>query len=175
MNHFDSWKFNTFVNSCVRLVLMNSQSQFLTSHAIFNHRAYVKRVDWIVFCKFSSFSIGDVASQCIFPMPQALRPNTCNNYCQINLTKISFGNGGHCSATITSLSHSCWALAQAPLTTFWSFWLCTAMAFPKMRTFILTRSWCQRLVLKVAGFLGLTFFATKPRTSFKCLVNNHLA
>jgi hypothetical protein len=28
-------------------------------------------------------------------------------------------------------------LAQAQLTTFWSFRLCTAMAFPKMRTFIL--------------------------------------
>ncbi len=28
---------------------------------------------------------------------------------------------------------------------------------------------------KVEGFLGLTFFTTQPCTSFKCLVNNHLA
>jgi hypothetical protein len=31
-------------------------------------------------------------------------------------------------------------LARARLTTFWSFRLCTAMAFPKMRAFILAWS-----------------------------------
>jgi hypothetical protein len=44
-------------------------------------------------------------------MPQALRPNTYNNRCKANLTKVGFGNGGHCFATIINLSHLRWALA----------------------------------------------------------------
>ncbi len=51
----DSWKFNTFINSCVWLILVDFWSQFLTSYVIFNCRAYVERVDQIIFCKFSSF------------------------------------------------------------------------------------------------------------------------
>jgi len=39
-------------------------------------------------------------------MPQALKPNTYNNYFKDNLTKAGFGNGGHSSTTITNLSHS---------------------------------------------------------------------
>ncbi len=111
----------------------------------------------------------------MLPTPQTLKPNTCNSRPQSNLTKAGFENGGHCSATFTSLSHLCCVLARAWLTTFSSFCLCIAMAFPKMRAFILTWSWCQRPLLEVEGILGLTFFATKPYTSFKCLVNNHLA
>ncbi len=126
-----SWKSNIFVNFCVRFVLMDSRSQFLTSHAIFNCHAYVKRVDWIIPCKSSSFSICDVAIQGIFRTPLALRPNIYNNCFEVILTKIGFGNGGHCSATITSLSHSCWALAQVWPTTFWSFCLCTTMHLPR--------------------------------------------
>jgi hypothetical protein len=91
------------------------------------------------------------------------------------LTKTGFGNGGHCFAIISSLSYSCCALAQARLVTFWSFHLCTAMAFPKMRAFILTWSWCRGFPLEVEGLPTLAFSATKPCTSFKCLVNNHLA
>jgi hypothetical protein len=41
----DSWKSKTFVNFYVQLALMDFRSQFLTSHAIFNCRAYAKRVD----------------------------------------------------------------------------------------------------------------------------------
>jgi hypothetical protein len=48
--------------TCVRFALVDSQFQVLTSHAIFNHRAYAKRVDRIIACKSSSFSKGDVAS-----------------------------------------------------------------------------------------------------------------
>jgi hypothetical protein len=59
------------------------------------------------------------------------------------LTKVGFGNGGHCSVIITNLSHLHWVLAWARLTTFWSFRLYMAMASLKMRTFILTWSWCQ--------------------------------
>jgi hypothetical protein len=33
-------------------------------------------------------------------MPQTLKPNTCNSCYEINLTKVGFGNGGHCCATI---------------------------------------------------------------------------
>jgi hypothetical protein len=47
----------------------------------------------------------------MLPTPQALRPNTYNNYFEVNLTKIGFGNGGHCFATNTSFFHSRWALA----------------------------------------------------------------
>jgi len=72
----------------------------LTSHAIFSRRAYVEQVDQIIFCKFSSFSIHDVASQGTFLTPHALRSNICNNCFETNLTKIGFGNGGHCFATI---------------------------------------------------------------------------
>ncbi len=153
---------------------MDFQSQFLTSHAIFNGRAYTKWVDWIISCKSSSFSIHDVTSQNTFPMLQALRPNTCNSCFEVNLIKTSFGNGGHFSTIIISLSHSHCASAQTQLTTFWSFRLCTTMAFPKMRTFILAWSWCRKPLSKVEGLLDLAFSATKPWTSFKCLVNNHL-
>jgi hypothetical protein len=66
-------------------------------------------------------------------------------------------------------------LARVRLTTFWSFLLCTAMAFPYIRTFILLWSWCWGPLIKVEGLPGLAFFAIKPCTSFKCLVNNHLA
>jgi len=67
------------------------------------------------------------------------------------------------------------ALARARLSTFWLFHLCMAMAFPKMRAFILTWSWCWGPLSEVEGLPCLAFFTTKPCTSFKCLVNNHLA
>ncbi len=85
---------------------MDSQSQILTSHAIFNRHAYAKWVDQIISCKSSSFSIRDVASRGKFLMPHALRPNICNSCFETNLTKVGFGNGGHYSVTITNLSHS---------------------------------------------------------------------
>jgi len=138
----NSWKSNTFINSCVRLVLVDFLSQFLTSHAIFNRHAYAKWVDQIISCKSSSFSIYDVTSWGMFPTPQALRLNTCNSCFEVNLIKIGFGNGGHYFVTIMSLSHSHWALAWTWLVTFWSFHFCMAMAFPKMQAFILAWSWC---------------------------------
>ncbi len=104
-----------------------------------------------------------------------LRPNICNNCSEVNLTKVVFGNGGHCFATIIGLSHSCYALAQTRLTTFWSFCLCTAMAFPKMQAFIFVWFCCQKLPSEIEGLPSLAFSTTKPCTSFKCLVNNHLA
>jgi hypothetical protein len=75
----DSWKSNTTFNSCVRLVLMDFRSQFLTSHAIFNLHAHVKWVNRIIFCKFSLFSICDATPRSTLPTLQTLRPNTCNN------------------------------------------------------------------------------------------------
>ncbi len=168
----DSWKSNTFVNYSIWLALLNFWSQFLTSHAIFNHRAYTQWVDRIISYKSSSFFIRDVASRGTLPTPQALKPNTYNICFE---AKTSFGSGGHCFATVTSLSHSWCALARAWLTTFWSFHICMAMAFPKMRIVILTWSWCQRLPLEVENLPSLAFSTTKPCTSFKCLVNNHLA
>jgi hypothetical protein len=111
----------------------------------------------------------------MFPTPQTLRPNTHNNYFGVNLTKIDLGNGGHCYVIIISLSHSRWALVWVRLTTFWSFHLYTTMAFLNMWTFILAWFWCRRPPSEVENLLGLAFFATKPCTSFKCLVNNHLA
>jgi hypothetical protein len=170
-----SWKSNTFVNFSIRLDLLDYRSQFLTSHAIFNHHAYTKRVDRIIFYKSSSFSIYDVASWGMFPMPNALKPNTCNSCSEANLTKTSFGNDGHYFAIVINLFHSRCALEQAWLTTIWSFYLCMAMTFPKMWTFNLTWSWCQGLFSKVEGLPSLAFFTTKPCTSFKCLVNNYLA
>jgi hypothetical protein len=56
------------------------------------------------------------------------------------LTKPGFGNGGNCFATATRFSHSRYALARVRLATFWSFRLCTAIAFPEMRAFILAWS-----------------------------------
>ncbi len=132
-------------------------------------------VDRIISCKSSSFSIRDVASRSTLPRPQTLKPNTYNSYSKANLTNTNFGNGGHCFVRVTSLSHFCCVLARARLTTFWSFRLYTTMAFPKIRTFILAWSWCWGSPIEVESLLGLAFFATKPCTSFKCLVNNHLA
>jgi hypothetical protein len=114
----DSCKTKTFVNSYVRFALMDFQSQFLTSHAIFNRPAYAQWVDQIIFCRFSSFSIYDVTSRGMLPTPHALRPNTCNSYCEANLTKVGFSNGGHYFATITNLSHSRWALVRMRLVIF---------------------------------------------------------
>ncbi len=148
---------------------------FWQSHAILNCCANTKWVDWIISCKSSSFSICDVASQGTLPMPYALKPNTCNSCFQVNLTKVGFGNGGHCFAIVINLSHSCCALAWAQLVTFSSFRLCTTMAFLKMWTFVLTWSWCWRPLSEVEGLSGLAFSTTKPCTSFKCLINNHLA
>jgi hypothetical protein len=171
----DSWKSNTFINYFVRLVLLDFRSQFFTSHAIFNHCAYTQWMDRIIPYKSSTFSIRDVTSWGTLPTPHALRANTCNSYSEANLTKAGFGNGGHCFTTVINLSHSYCALARARLVTFWSFHLYTAMAFPKMRTFILAWYWCWGPLSEVEGLLGLAFSAIKPWASFKCLVNNHLA
>jgi hypothetical protein len=59
----DSWKSKTSTNCFVRLVLLDSRFQILKSHAVFNCRAYTQRVDRIIPCKSSSFSIRDVASR----------------------------------------------------------------------------------------------------------------
>jgi hypothetical protein len=166
----DSWKYNTYVNYFIRLVLLDSRSQFFTSHAIFNHCAYTQWVDRIMSCKSSSFSLYDVAFWDTLPTPQALRPNTCNSCFEANLINVGFGNGGHYFARVTILSHSYCVLAWVRLATFWSFHLCMAMAFPKIQTFILAWSWCQGPLIEIEGLLGLAFFATKPCTSF-----NHLA
>jgi len=154
----DSWKSNTFVNCFVQFALLDSQSQFLTSHAIFNSSAYIQHVHRIISCKSSSFSVRDVASRGTFPMPQALKPNTCNSCFEANLTKIGFGNGGQCCAKVISLSHSGCVLAQSWLTTFWSFRLYMAMAFPKMRPLILAWSWRRRPLTEVEGPPKFGFF-----------------
>jgi hypothetical protein len=54
----------------------------------------------------------------MLPMPKALKPKICNSCSEVNLTKASFGNGGHYFATITNLSHPRYGLAWAQLTTF---------------------------------------------------------
>jgi len=143
---------------------VDSQSQFLTSHAIFNPRAYTKWVDWIISYKFSSFSICDVASQSNLPIPHALRPNICNSCFETNLTKVGFGNNGHCFAIIISLSHSRWALTWKQLTTFWSFCLCTTMAFPKMiKVFSHRLLHSTTTTIKEGNDIAtITFFVTKP-------------
>jgi hypothetical protein len=127
-------------NYFVRLVLLHFRSQYLTSHVVFNCRAYTQRVDRIIPCKSSSFSIRDAASRGTLPTPQALRPNTFNNCFEANLTKGGFGSGGHYFARTTMWFHSRFTLARARLVTFWSFRLCTAIAFPEMRAFILAWS-----------------------------------
>jgi hypothetical protein len=157
------------------LFLLDSWSQFFTSHAIFNHRAYTQQVDRIISYKSSFFSIRDVAFWDTLSTSHALRPNTFNSCFETNLTNIGFGNGGHIFTRITRLSHSYCALARAWLTTFWSFHLCTTTTFPKIRAFILAWSWCRGPPTEVEGLPGLVFSTTKPCTSFKCLVNNHLA
>ncbi len=137
----DSWKSKTSANCFVRLVLLDFQSQILTSHAVFNCRAYIERVYRIILCKSSSFSICDVTSRGTLPTPQALRPNTFNNCSEVDLTKAGFGNGGHCFVTTTRWFHLRNALARARLTTFWSFRLYTAIdALP---TPYRTQMWVQ--------------------------------
>jgi len=91
--------------SYVRFVLMDFWFQFLTSHAIFNHCAYAERMNWVISCKFLSFSIRDITFWGTLPMPWALKFDTCNNYSKINLMKFGFGSGGHCYAIIINLSH----------------------------------------------------------------------
>ncbi len=112
LTDFYVWKSNIAINSCVQLIVVDFLSQFFTSHAIFNPHAYVEWVNRIISCEYLSFSICDVASWSTFPMPQALRPNTCNNCFEINLTKVGFGNGGHRYATIINSSHSHWGFSM---------------------------------------------------------------
>ncbi len=170
-----SWKSITFVNFFVQLTLLDSRSQFFTSHAFFYYHAYTQHVDRIISCKSSSFSIYDVASRTTLPTPHVVKPNIFNSCFEVNLTKANFGNGGHCFETITSFTHSFFALTHVWLATFWSFHLCTTWAFPNMWAFILPWSWCRGLLAKVESLPSLAFSAIKPCTSFKCLVNNHLA
>ncbi len=154
---------------------MDSQSQFLTSHAIFNHHAYTKWVVRIISCKFSSFSICDVASRSTFPMPQTLRPNICNNCSEANLTKVGFSNCGHCSTIITRLFH--FALGFGMITTN-SLLIISPLhghgisqyANIHFNTVLMSRTSFKSWRPPRFGFL-----VTKPCTSFKCLVNNHLA
>ncbi len=171
----DSWKSKTSDNCFVRLVLLDSRSQFFTSHAVFNCRAYAQRVDRIIPCKSSSFSIHTIASCATLPTPQAFKPNTFNNCAEANLTKGDFGRAGHCFTRVTKWFHSRSTLARAQLATFWSFRLYIAIAFPKMRAFILAWSWCRGPPAAVEGLLRLDFSATKPCISFKCLVKSHFA
>jgi hypothetical protein len=86
----------------VSFVLLDFLSQFWTSHANFNRCAYAERIDQIISCKFLFFSIHDVAFQGTLPTPQALGLDTYSNCFEVNLTKIDFGNGGHCYPTITN-------------------------------------------------------------------------
>jgi len=65
----DSWKSNIIVNSYVQLILVDSRSHFLTIHAIFNHHAYAKWVDRIIFYKSLFFSIHDAITQGTLPTP----------------------------------------------------------------------------------------------------------
>ncbi len=171
----DSWKSKTSANCFVQLVLLDFRSQFLTSHVVFNCRAYKQWVDRTIPCKFSSFSILDVTSRATLPTPYALKPNTFNNCSEASLTKAGFGSGGHYFATTTRWFHSHSTLARARLATFLSFRLWTTMASAKMRTFILAWSWCRRPPAEVKNLPGLDFSTTKPCTCAKCLVNNHLA
>jgi hypothetical protein len=53
--------------------------------------------EWIIFYKFV-FLQPDVAFQGMFPTPQTLKPNTCNNCFEANFTKVGFGNGGQLPA-----------------------------------------------------------------------------
>jgi len=129
----DSWKSNIFVNYSVWFVLLDFWSQFFTSHAIFNFRAYTQWVDRIIFYKISSFSIRDVASWGALPMPHTFRPNICNSCSEANLTKINFGNGGHCFATITSFTHSYSVLARARLIPFDHFVIAWLGHFPRCK------------------------------------------
>jgi len=175
MNHSRFMKIQNICQLFCPTCFTGFLTQFLTPHAGFNCRAYTQWVNQIILCKFSSFSIHDVASGSTLPMPQALRPNTFNNCSEANSTKVGFGSGGQCFATATRWFHLRSALARTWLATFWSFHLCIAMAFPKMRAFILAWSWCRGPPIEVEGLPGLACSATKPCTSFKCLVNNHLA
>jgi len=175
MNHSRFMKIKTSDNCFVRLVLLDFRSQFFTSHAIFNCRAYAQRVDRIIPCKSSSFSIRTIASRATLPTPQASKSNTFNNCSEANLTKGGFGSGGHCFARVIKWFHSRSALARARLAAFWSFRLCTAIASLKMRTFILPWSWCRGPPAAVEGLPRFDFSTTKPCTSFKCCVNSHFA
>jgi len=70
-------------------------------------------VNRIISCKFSSFSICDVAFRARLPTPQAIRPYTFNSCSEANLTKAGFGNGGHYFETIANFTHSFSILAHA--------------------------------------------------------------
>ncbi len=88
MNHSKFMKIQYICQFFCPTCFIGLWSQFLTSHAIFNCHAYTQRVDQIISCKFSSFSIHDVASFGMLLTPQALRPNTYNNSSKANLTKV---------------------------------------------------------------------------------------
>jgi len=109
------------------------------------------------------------------PHPKHWGPTLSTIALKLIWPNLILGIGGHCFATATRFFHWRCALARVRLATFWSFRLCTTIAFPKMWAFILAWSWCRGPPTAIEGLPGLAFSATKPCTSFKCLVNNHLA
>jgi hypothetical protein len=68
MNHFRFMEIQYIYQLLCLICFSGLSILILTSHDIFNHRAYVKRVDEIISCKFSFFSIHVVAFQGTFPL-----------------------------------------------------------------------------------------------------------
>ncbi len=88
----DSWRFTTTSISLSRVARLDSHSQCFASQAICTFFAYPCRVVWMIDATSSSFSIHIWISHGMFPTPQMVMPNTCNNWLEVNFTKMGCGS-----------------------------------------------------------------------------------
>ncbi len=174
MNHFRFMKSNTFVNFSIWLTLLDFQSQFLTSHAIFNYHAYAN--GWIESC-LANFHLSPFVMlhlKTLFPCLGHWDPTPttvalkliwsklvlgmvdiiCNNYQLISFA-LGFGMNIISSLLIIPPLHNHGISQNANI---------------HFSMVLMSRTFS-----KVESLPSLAFSTTKPCTSFKCLVNNHLA
>jgi hypothetical protein len=98
----DSWKFTTASISLSRVAQLDSHSQCFASQAICTFFAYPCRVVWMIDATSSSFSI----SHGMFPTPHMVMPNTCNNWLEVNFTKMGCGSFSFPCVKKMTQSHS---------------------------------------------------------------------
>jgi hypothetical protein len=90
----DSWRFTTASISLNRVARLDSHSQRFAFQAICTFFAYPCQVVWMIHVTSSSFSIHLWISHGMLPTHQMVMPNTCNNWLEVNLTKMGCGSSG---------------------------------------------------------------------------------
>jgi hypothetical protein len=102
----DSWRFTNASISLSRVAQLDSHSQCFAFQAICTFFAYPCRAVWMIDATSSSFSIHLWISHGMFPTPQMAMPKTCNNWLEVNFTKMGSGSSGFPCVKKLTQSHS---------------------------------------------------------------------